>query len=280
MKYVMLFEQFNKKWDDSWPDDIKKMVKDYYIEMDDKKSAEIASGVGIHSKEFKDWFGDWEEAYKTNDYSDCSKIINKDGTPKVVEHATRRDFDKFDKTKPGGANHDMGTGLYFSDHQNIKYWIDYVETGTMTDSNLYTEWIFKFKFGIDMKDKSKHMTQDTEGVFDEGGLPFTSEFIELAKKYKIDLKNIKSADFYNKEQLKSALTYRATKALNLKPLNKVVVKYLYVNGRNVKFVKDGYDDRREHGTEEKQYDVKIEGTLDNISQGVVFEPNDNIRYKQ
>ena len=39
--------------------------------------------VQIKSDNFKNWFGDWE-----NNSSKASKVINEDGTPKVVYHGT------------------------------------------------------------------------------------------------------------------------------------------------------------------------------------------------
>ena len=37
----------------------------------------------IKSGNFKNWFGDWE-----NNPSKASKVVNEDGTPKVVYHGT------------------------------------------------------------------------------------------------------------------------------------------------------------------------------------------------
>ena len=39
--------------------------------------------VQIKSDNFKNWFGDWE-----NNPSKASKVVNEDGTPKVVYHGT------------------------------------------------------------------------------------------------------------------------------------------------------------------------------------------------
>ena len=41
------------------------------------------TNVQIKSDNFKNWFGDWE-----NNSSKASKVINEDGTPKVVYHGT------------------------------------------------------------------------------------------------------------------------------------------------------------------------------------------------
>ena len=41
----------------------------------------------IQSQQFKRWFGDWQ-----NDPAHASKVVNADGTPKVVYHQTDADF--------------------------------------------------------------------------------------------------------------------------------------------------------------------------------------------
>ena len=48
----------------------------------------------IYSKEFKDWFGDWE-----NDPEHSSKVVDKDGKPLAVYHGSFNLFDSFDMNK-------------------------------------------------------------------------------------------------------------------------------------------------------------------------------------
>lgn len=57
--------------------------------------------VNIRSQQFKRWFGDWQ-----NDPAHASKVVNADGTPKVVYHQTDADFTIFDPRHEGA-----GTGL-------------------------------------------------------------------------------------------------------------------------------------------------------------------------
>lgn len=59
------------------------------------------------SKAFKEWFGDWE-----NDPENASKVVNEDGTPKVVYHGTGSDFNIFDKSQQG-KNYYQGKGGFF-----------------------------------------------------------------------------------------------------------------------------------------------------------------------
>ena len=57
----------------------------------------------IYSKEFKDWFGDWE-----NDPEHSSKVVDKDGKPLVVYHGSYNEFNTF-KSK--------GMGIHFGTKQ-------------------------------------------------------------------------------------------------------------------------------------------------------------------
>lgn len=42
------------------------------------------------TRQFAEWFGDWQ-----NDPVNASKVVNEDGTPKVVYHGTNVDFNTF-----------------------------------------------------------------------------------------------------------------------------------------------------------------------------------------
>lgn len=67
-----------------------------------KKLKESKEGI-IYSKEFKDWFGDWE-----NDPEHSSKVVDKDGKPLAVYHGSYNEFDTF-KSK--------GMGIHFGTKQ-------------------------------------------------------------------------------------------------------------------------------------------------------------------
>jgi hypothetical protein len=64
----------------------------------------------VRTKQFKDWFGDWE-----NDPDDVSKVVDENGEPKEVLHGTPNDFFTFDKEKQGSSNDAgwLGSGFYF-----------------------------------------------------------------------------------------------------------------------------------------------------------------------
>ena len=62
------------------------------------------------TQQFKRWFGNWK-----NNPKKASKVVNKDGTPRIVYHYTNEDFTVFDTSKSGtnqGQTH--GDGIYLS----------------------------------------------------------------------------------------------------------------------------------------------------------------------
>lgn len=56
------------------------------------------------TENFKRWFGDWR-----NDPSRASKVVNEDGTPKVVYHQTAGDFTIFEPRHQGAGTRDSDT---------------------------------------------------------------------------------------------------------------------------------------------------------------------------
>lgn len=65
----------------------------------------------VRSSNFKKWFGDWE-----NKPEEASKVVDKNGEPKIVYHATQSDFDSFNKTEFGKTIDKgmLGSGFYFT----------------------------------------------------------------------------------------------------------------------------------------------------------------------
>ncbi|MGN0182884.1 MAG: LPD23 domain-containing protein, partial [Candidatus Ornithomonoglobus sp.] len=68
-----------------------------------------------YSQQFKRWFGDWEKSPNT-----ASKVVNDDGTPKVVYHGTSRggftEFDTYFYLSKYGL---FGNGAYFTESHSI-----------------------------------------------------------------------------------------------------------------------------------------------------------------
>ena len=69
------------------------------------------------SQQFKRWFGDWQ-----NDPASASKVVNEDGTPKVLYHQTAEDFTIFEPRHQGAGTRDSDTpfGIFMkSSDKNI-----------------------------------------------------------------------------------------------------------------------------------------------------------------
>lgn len=66
---------------------------------------DIQAYFAVRTRYFKKWFGDWEEAYESKNYANCSTLINpKTGEPRIMYHGVR----KFIKGLQTGA---MGSGV-------------------------------------------------------------------------------------------------------------------------------------------------------------------------
>ena len=68
-----------------------------------------------NSQQFKRWFGDWE-----NHPENASKVVNEDGTPKVLYHQTAEDFTEFDPHRKGAGTNDDETpfGIFMKPEDN------------------------------------------------------------------------------------------------------------------------------------------------------------------
>ncbi|MDY5312511.1 MAG: hypothetical protein SPG91_07140, partial [Oscillospiraceae bacterium] len=65
------------------------------------------------SQQFKRWFGDWEKKPNT-----ASKIVNEDGTPRIIYHQTAADFNVFSNANPLAGRNDSETpnGFFAKDN--------------------------------------------------------------------------------------------------------------------------------------------------------------------
>lgn len=67
-------------------------------------SVEQTENEQTETEAFKDWFGDWQ-----NHPESASKVVNADGTPKVVYHQTENEFTVFDVRRNGAGTSDNET---------------------------------------------------------------------------------------------------------------------------------------------------------------------------
>lgn len=76
------------------------------------------------TENFKKWFGDWQ-----NDPPKASKVVNKDGTQKVVYHGTNAEFTVFDLRKSGKNPSVCGRGIGLP---NVALNVQVVKSGFMS----------------------------------------------------------------------------------------------------------------------------------------------------
>ena len=93
----------------------KKMTSSPIIRsFDEKVNMKIVDAT--QSQQFRRWFGDWQ-----NHPEDASKVVNEDGTPKVVYHGTNNKFWTFDLAKSGRNYGETSEGLFFFTNKRNGY---------------------------------------------------------------------------------------------------------------------------------------------------------------
>ena len=82
-------------------------------EIESKLKYSLKSDSQTKSKAFKDWFGDWE-----NNPESASKIVNEDGTPRIIYHQTAAEFNVFSNANPLAGRNDSETpnGFFAKDN--------------------------------------------------------------------------------------------------------------------------------------------------------------------
>lgn len=70
----------------------------------------------VTSRRFKDWFGDWQD-----ETGECSRVVDKEGGPRLVYHGTQREFDSFEPgiAKKVSRTKAEGIGIFFADRQDV-----------------------------------------------------------------------------------------------------------------------------------------------------------------
>jgi hypothetical protein len=71
-----------------------------------KSKLPLNAYLNVRTLQFKKWFGDWEKAYETNNYVNCSKLIDEETKePKIFYHGVRKFIPNF------GQFSNMGQGV-------------------------------------------------------------------------------------------------------------------------------------------------------------------------
>lgn len=114
----------------------------------------LSAYFNVRTKQFKNWFGDWEMAYETGNYVNCSKMIDEETKePKIFFHGVRKYVPNF------GNFSNMGQGVvrpygsfepptafpasYFSDNEDYAKFYGGIAPNMPKPSNDYEPFIYK-----------------------------------------------------------------------------------------------------------------------------------------
>lgn len=119
-----------------------------------KSNLPLSAYLNARTPQFKKWFGDWEKAYETNNYFDCSKYIDDETKePKIFYHGVRKFVPNF------GQFSNMGQGVvrpygsfepptafpasYFSDNEDYAKFYGGIAPNMPKPSDDYQPFIYK-----------------------------------------------------------------------------------------------------------------------------------------
>ena len=118
-----------------------------------KSKLPMGAYLNIRTPQFKKWFGDWEKAYETGNYVNCSKMIDEETKePKIYYHGVRKYVPNF------GQMSNMGVGVvrpygsfeppsfpasYFADNESYANFYGGIAENLPTPSPDYKPFIYK-----------------------------------------------------------------------------------------------------------------------------------------
>ena len=115
-----------------------------------------------YSQQFKKWFGDWEKKPNT-----ASKVVNEDGTPKVVYHGTRANFNTFVLKPEAEFGRALGDGFYFTEDYKRAFRYANGVTGKYHGGHIMSVYLdIKRPFYITEKNKMNYGAELEDGLFE------------------------------------------------------------------------------------------------------------------
>jgi hypothetical protein len=119
----------------------------------EKSKLPLSAYLNVRTPQFKNWFGDWEKAYETGNYVNCSKMIDPDTKePKIYFHGVRKyvpNFGQFSNmgqgvTRPYGAFEPPSfPASYFAGEEDYAKFYGGVAENMPTPSIDYKPFIYK-----------------------------------------------------------------------------------------------------------------------------------------
>ena len=154
----------------------------------------------VRTREFKEWFGDWEEAYKTKDYEGVSKIIDENGEPSICYHTTNDDFFEFNENFIGGKTDKgyYGRGFYFTEGSADSHYGQREVPCFLNIRNPYLKQSSYKTYELD--------TEDLKSKGYDGVIVFSGDIknIDLSKGLGYDSNRVDEIVAYNPEDIKLA----------------------------------------------------------------------------
>ena len=123
-----------------------------------KSKLPLGAYLNVRSSQFKKWFGDWEKAYETDNYVNCSKMIDEETKePKIFYHGVRKYIPSF------GQMSNMGAGVvrpygsfeppnfpasYFANNESYANFYGGIAENMPKPSDTYKPFIYKVFLSI------------------------------------------------------------------------------------------------------------------------------------
>ena len=183
----------------------------------------------VRTKEFKEWFGDWE-----NDPENASKVVDENGEPLVVYHGTNSKWNILD-TKMFGKNTDdgyYGKGLYLSSVENkaaqygniMKLFVNIkkpLRAGTdpnisMKEAIKNVELAENFNRGIDNTEEYDGVLYSgAEGRYEEIVVPTPNQIKSAESNIGTFSRTNDRIDYYNEEESAFGVSYNGESKIQL-----------------------------------------------------------------
>jgi len=164
-------------------------IREYNISINGQQSELTPSQyTRVRTEMFMDWFGNWIDAYETNDYTGVSKVINpRTAEPIVLYHGTDKDFTAW--------TFDQFPAAYFADNLSYSEWFASQKSAGQ-EGQLYEVFLsiknpIDFRmFGLNevsMRDIFTHL-QNEYGLNSADYLPVLAKLDKTALERALDLK--------------------------------------------------------------------------------------------
>ena len=167
------------------------------------------------SSQFKRWFGDWQ-----NDPKHASKVVNEDGTPKVVYHQTKYTFDTFntDNQQAGKNDSQTPTGIFFKTTAD--------DIGL--DGNIQMQVYLNARNILEFNNRSEIQRYWEKNV--QGYSELQRQYDEIERKYKQEYSREEAAgdkwyDLHYDDLVSGKITNEEADRIMTEPLNKVLSEW-------------------------------------------------------